>query len=86
MTYSYYILLYTVIYDFCTTAAKPVGGFHSGRGGAQLQGADLYRSLHQYMSEHCKALRDVSFYGPGAAENREAHQIRNARACPILSY
>ena len=61
MTYSYYILLYTVIYDFCTTAAKPVGGFSSGRGGAQLQGADLYRSLHQYMSEHCKALRDVSW-------------------------
>lgn len=60
MTYNYYILLYTVIYDFCTTPARPTGTLGASRGGAQLQGADLYRSLHQYLSEHCKALREVS--------------------------
>jgi cullin 1 len=57
MSYSYYILLYTAIYDFCTSSPKPQGQF--GRGGAALQGAELYRSLHQYLSEHCKDMREV---------------------------
>jgi len=58
MSYSYYILLYTAIYDFCTSSPKPSNQF--GRGGAALQGADLYRSLHQYLSGHCKEMREVS--------------------------
>jgi cullin 1 len=60
MSYSYYILLYTAIYDFCTQNRPSVGSFGSGRGGASLQGADLYRSLHTYLSEHCKEMREVS--------------------------
>lgn len=60
MSYSYYILLYTAIYDFCTANRASLGGFGSGRGGASLQGADLYRSLHGYLSEHCRTMREVS--------------------------
>jgi cullin 1 len=60
MTYSYYILLYTAIYDFCTQNKPHVTTFGAGaRGGASLQGADLYRSLHGFLSEHCKNLREV---------------------------
>ncbi|ORY31833.1 putative ubiquitin-protein ligase [Naematelia encephala] len=59
MSYSYYILLYTAIYDYCT-GSRQTSSFGSGanRGGASLQGADLYRSLHNYLSSHCKGLRD----------------------------
>lgn len=61
MSYSYYILLYTAIYDFCTQNRPHVTTFGAGaRGGASLQGADLYRSLHGYLADHCKALREVS--------------------------
>jgi cullin 1 len=57
MSYSYYILLYTSIYDFCTYTARAQ---QVGRtSGAALQGADLYRSLHSYLSEHCKSMREV---------------------------
>jgi cullin 1 len=60
MSYSYYILLYTAIYDFCTQNRPTMGSFgQGGRGGASLQGADLYRSLHQYLSDHCRGLREV---------------------------
>ena len=63
MTYSYYILLYTAIYDFCTQNKPHVTTFGAGaRGGASLQGAELYRSLHTFLSEHCKSLREVSFH------------------------
>jgi cullin 1 len=60
MSYSYYILLYTAIYDFCTQNRPSVTAFGSGRGGANLQGAELYRSLHNYFSEHCKDLKEAS--------------------------
>ena len=59
MSYSYYILLYTTIYDFCIQSRPSPGSFGTGRGGASLQGADLYRSLHTYFSDHCKEMRDV---------------------------
>ncbi|WWD18765.1 hypothetical protein CI109_103220 [Kwoniella shandongensis] len=61
MSYSYYILLYTAIYDFCTQPGKPsMNAFSPTRGGASLQGADLYRSLHTWLSDHCKDLREES--------------------------
>jgi len=61
MSYSYYILLYTAIYDFCTMNRPAVGSFSAGaRGGASLQGADLYRSLHSYLSEHCREMKEVN--------------------------
>jgi hypothetical protein len=69
MSYSYYILLYTAIYDFCTQNRPTVGAFGGGgRGGASLQGADLYRSLHQYLSEHCRQLREVRLLTPVVPE------------------
>lgn len=62
MSYQYYILLYTSIYDYCTNSAR---GGHSlpqmPRGaGASLQGAELYKKLSQFLAEHCKAMREVS--------------------------
>ena len=60
MSYSYYILLYTAIYDFCTQNRPSMGSFGgAARGGANLQGADLYRSLHSYLSDHCREMREV---------------------------
>jgi cullin 1 len=59
MSYSYYILLYTAIYDFCTQNRSSIGSFGASRGGASLQGADLYRCLHQYLSDHCKKMKEV---------------------------
>ena len=60
MSYSYYILLYTAIYDFCT-ASRPGNGYGAPRGGASLQGAELYKSLHTFLSDHCKGLREVRY-------------------------
>lgn len=61
MSYSYYIVLYTVIYDYCTQSRPNQFAFSSGvKGGANLQGADLYRSLTSYFTDHCRALRKVS--------------------------
>ncbi|ORX37122.1 putative ubiquitin-protein ligase [Kockovaella imperatae] len=59
MSYSYYILLYTAIYDFCT-ASRPTAGHGATRGGASLQGSELYKSLHVFLSNHCKRLREES--------------------------
>lgn len=60
MSYSYYILLYTAIYDFCTQNRPSASAFGGTRGtGANLQGAELYRSLHNYFSDHCKYLKEV---------------------------
>jgi cullin 1 len=60
MTYSYYILLYTTIYDYCTQNRPQVTTFGAGmRGGASLQGADLYRSLNTYLSDHARQLKEV---------------------------
>ncbi|WVF68727.1 hypothetical protein IAT40_003499 [Kwoniella sp. CBS 6097] len=61
MSYSYYILLFTTVYDFCTQPGKTgSAAFSTSRGGASLQGADLYRSLHNWLSEHCKDMREES--------------------------
>lgn len=58
MSYSYYILLYTAIYDFCVQH-RPSAGYLS-RGGASLQGAELYTALKGYLSQHCRTLKQVS--------------------------
>ncbi|WVO14316.1 hypothetical protein L204_101948 [Cryptococcus depauperatus] len=59
MSYSYYILLYTTIYDYCTNPGK-VGtpAFSPIRGGASFHGADLHRSLHNWLSVHCRMMRE----------------------------
>lgn len=60
MSYSYYILLYTAIYNYCTQPGKTgLTSFSPRRGGASLQGADLHRSLHNWLSVHCKSMREV---------------------------
>ncbi|WVQ84971.1 hypothetical protein IAT38_007135 [Cryptococcus sp. DSM 104549] len=59
MSYSYYILLYTAIYDFCTMPGRAgVTAFSPNRGGASLQGAELHKSLNNWLSAHCKAMRE----------------------------
>nr|KIR44787.1 Cullin 1 [Cryptococcus bacillisporus CA1280] len=59
MSYSYYILLYTAIYNYCTQPGKTgLPSFSPQRGGASLQGADLHRSLHNWLSVHCKSMRE----------------------------
>lgn len=59
MSYQYYILLYTSIYDYCTVPSR--GGItFNQKGGASLQGADLYKKLNMYLTEHCKQMREVS--------------------------
>jgi cullin 1 len=63
MSYSYYILLYTAIYDFCTLNRPATGTFGAGgRGGPSLQGSELYKSLHTYLSSHCNAMKTVSCF------------------------
>ncbi|KAL1405840.1 ubiquitin ligase (cullin) of SCF [Vanrija albida] len=58
MTYQYYMLLYTTIYDYCTVPSR--GGSLSAqhKGGASLQGADLYKKLNHFLAEHCKSMRE----------------------------
>ncbi|WVQ73430.1 hypothetical protein IAR50_003002 [Cryptococcus sp. DSM 104548] len=59
MSYSYYILLYTTIYNYCTLPGKSgLTTFSAHRGGANLQGADLHRNLHSWLSSHCKNMRE----------------------------
>ncbi|EJT47779.1 ubiquitin-protein ligase [Trichosporon asahii var. asahii CBS 8904] len=62
MSYQYYILLYTSIYDYCTNSAR--GGLNlpqMPRGaGASLQGAELYKKLSQFLAEHCKSMRELN--------------------------
>ncbi|RSH81909.1 uncharacterized protein EHS24_008106 [Apiotrichum porosum] len=57
MSYQYYILLYTAIYDYCTVPSRGGISFNQ-KGGASLQGADLYKKLNQFLTEHCKQMRD----------------------------
>jgi cullin 1 len=59
MSWQYYILLYTAIYDYCTVPSKQSITF-TQKGGANLQGGDLYRKLRTYLTEHCQQIREVS--------------------------
>lgn len=58
MSYQYYIMLYTAIYDYCT-ATKSGSPSFAHKGGASLQGADLYSKLNHFLGEHCNRMREV---------------------------
>ncbi|PLW07885.1 hypothetical protein PCANC_07910 [Puccinia coronata f. sp. avenae] len=67
MTYSKYMQLYTIIYDYCTssklnsTGAETLQAASSlNRTGANLMGADLYKCLQQYFVEHVKGICHAS--------------------------
>ncbi|BGP43648.1 ubiquitin ligase (cullin) of SCF [Rhodotorula kratochvilovae] len=66
MSYKQYMDLYTVSYNYCTSSRMNsgginetlgVGGSGSGRSGANLMGADLYKHLSQYFVNHLKGVR-----------------------------
>lgn len=57
MSYQYYILLYTTIYDYCTDTKSTSTSFQA-KGGASLQGADLYSKLNTFLGEHCNNMRE----------------------------
>lgn len=67
VSYSKYMSLYTVAYNYCTSPkinsalGDPAGGVGIGnRTGANLMGSDLYNNLIRYFVAHLKALRDKS--------------------------
>ncbi|GAA5845367.1 hypothetical protein JCM9279_004858 [Rhodotorula babjevae] len=63
MSYKQYMDLYTVSYNYCTSSRMNSGGINetlgagSGRSGANLMGADLYKHLSQYFIAHLKQVR-----------------------------
>lgn len=67
MSYTEYMNLYTVSYNYCTSSRMntAVGGINetvgiggsSGRSGANLMGADLYKHLHSYFVKHLETVR-----------------------------
>ncbi|GJJ13280.1 hypothetical protein Clacol_007531 [Clathrus columnatus] len=61
VSYSKYMSLYTVAYNYCTSSrmhGQPDQQAGSGgRTGANLMGSDLYNNLIKYFVEHLKALR-----------------------------
>ncbi|GAA5907173.1 cullin family protein [Sporobolomyces salmoneus] len=68
LSYQKYMQLYTVAYNYCTSSRMNVagGGINdtlgvssggSGRSGANLMGADLYKNLQQYWINHLKDVR-----------------------------
>lgn len=67
VSYSKYMNLYTVAYNYCTSSkmhgstlepSNPLGG--GARTGANLMGSDLYNHLIKYFTAHLKGLRDAS--------------------------
>ncbi|OBZ68755.1 Cullin-1 [Grifola frondosa] len=64
VSYSKYMSLYTVSYNYCTSSkmhgAGEVGSGLSHRTGANLMGSDLYNNLIRYFVTHLKALRTQS--------------------------
>ncbi|KAI0669208.1 Cullin-domain-containing protein [Trametes maxima] len=66
VSYSKYMSLYTVSYNYCTsskmhgTGDQPVGGGIGHRTGANLMGSDLYNNLIRYFVNHLKTLRTQS--------------------------
>ncbi|BEJ10695.1 hypothetical protein CspHIS471_0101170 [Cutaneotrichosporon sp. HIS471] len=57
MSYQYYIILYTTIYDYCTVSSRGGVAF-TPKGGASLQGADLYKKLNAFLADHCRQMRE----------------------------
>ncbi|KAI0647741.1 Cullin-domain-containing protein [Trametes meyenii] len=66
VSYSKYMSLYTVSYNYCTsskmhgTGDQPGGGGIGHRTGANLMGSDLYNNLIRYFVNHLKTLRTQS--------------------------
>ncbi|KZT27401.1 Cullin-domain-containing protein [Neolentinus lepideus HHB14362 ss-1] len=64
VSYSKYMGLYTVAYNYCTSSrmhsATAETGAIGGRTGANLMGADLYNNLIRYFVSHLKGLREKS--------------------------
>ncbi|GAA5868774.1 hypothetical protein JCM8547_005374 [Rhodosporidiobolus lusitaniae] len=64
MSYTKYMNLYTVSYNYCTSSRMNSGGINEtlgvgsgGRSGANLMGADLYKHLSSYFISHLKSVR-----------------------------
>ncbi|EPQ51002.1 Cullin-domain-containing protein [Gloeophyllum trabeum ATCC 11539] len=64
VSYSKYMGLYTVAYNYCTSSrmhsSTTEAGAIGGRTGANLMGADLYNNLIRYFVSHLKGLREKS--------------------------
>lgn len=63
VSYSKYMSLYTVSYNYCTSSKMHGSGEQAGLGhrtGANLMGSDLYNNLIRYFVEHLKTLRAQS--------------------------
>ncbi|KAH8108737.1 Cullin-domain-containing protein [Phellopilus nigrolimitatus] len=61
VSYSKYMSLYTVSYNYCTSSrmhGSPEAGVHTGRTGANLMGSDLYNKLTKYLIQHLKTVRE----------------------------
>ncbi|KAF5315363.1 hypothetical protein D9619_007309 [Psilocybe cf. subviscida] len=62
VSYSKYMSLYTVAYNYCTSSKMHGATTESigmgGRSGANLMGSDLYNNLIRYFVNHLKGLRD----------------------------
>lgn len=64
MSHTKYMNLYTVSYNYCTSSRmntaginETMGGSGSGRSGANLMGADLYKHLNTYFITHLKTIQ-----------------------------
>ncbi|KAH9161142.1 Cullin-domain-containing protein [Lactarius sanguifluus] len=64
VSYSKYMSLYTVAYNYCTSSKMPSNASSeqsaAGRSGANLMGSDLYNNLIRYFVQHLRHLRDNS--------------------------
>ncbi|KAI0264030.1 Cullin-domain-containing protein [Gloeopeniophorella convolvens] len=64
VSYSKYMSLYTVAYNYCTSSKMPSSASAemsvAGRSGANLMGSDLYNNLIRYFVQHLRQLKDHS--------------------------
>ncbi|KAI0317673.1 Cullin-domain-containing protein [Amylostereum chailletii] len=64
VSYSKYMSLYTVAYNYCTSSKMPSNSAQEstgpGRTGANLMGSDLYNNLIRYFVSHLRTLKDAS--------------------------
>ncbi|EJD39951.1 Cullin-domain-containing protein [Auricularia subglabra TFB-10046 SS5] len=63
VSYSKYMALYTVAYNYCTSSRMHSSAENAGLGGrtgANLMGSDLYNNLIRYFVAHLKTLKDHS--------------------------
>ncbi|KAI0036500.1 Cullin-domain-containing protein [Vararia minispora EC-137] len=64
VSYTKYMSLYTVAYNYCTSSKMPTSASQDvgapGRSGANLMGSDLYTNLIRYFVQHLRTLKDAS--------------------------